>query len=397
MPLLYPDMPKPIYAMRHGMFEKLSEIDYINLIHRYYHGEKPTALLKEYDLKGSAQKFTSNLPYFYDYKVKCKHCNVPMTVRGRLTLGNGQIMSAGKYRCQVCSHEYGHWIECHCDECTRSFQNVLDADIAQKSANAKSNTDYLSAAVNIKLILAAILRSGQDEHDITLIHPDFLGMNTKLAPSSDMAENIIATLIRSGWLRFDEKNPENCFTIEDKAIASYKVFKMRYRLNVTNEFSLFSQMLSPDFSNANEFDLFLMHVQWRDIAIEECLEYLEYQLEQYNLNGTVGQKTEHVIWEALKHFSTSQVFNFIWGSVKDAAAYYQKDRITKQHAVNSIPNKIQKRFENALAEDYDIKPFGRDYNLPQSKIADVLYDKALKIGNRGFTSVIPIEAFDEKL
>ena len=245
------------------------------------------------------------------------------------------------------------------------------------------------ASPKTKLAIAAILRSGQDEHDITLIRPNFLHIKTKLSPTSSMSKELISYLYDKQWIYFDDENKESCFGIERDKIISFRTFETQFRLNVTDEFTLFSELNSPDFS---DFDFSDMLMLWKNIATEECLEYLEYNLAEYNLLENTGPKTITVIQEVLNHFSISQTFMFIWGAVKDAAAYYQKDRVTKKHAVNSIPGSIQKRLDKALVEGKEVKGFRRNYNLPQSIYADLIFNKVLKLGDRAFDIKIDVES-----
>lgn len=386
--IMYPDMIKPIYPLRDDIFIDLDEIDFMNLIHRYYMGETVKILLKEYGLKVSDQKFITNLPYFEDKSSECPYCNEPMFAKGSRSKKNGGVYVDNIRTCYSCDHTIGNR-KCYCYNCQDHFQQILDKDIFESKQRAYTNSDYTMASPKTKLAIAAILRSGQDEHDITLIRPNFLHIKTKLSPTSSMSKELISYLYDKQWIYFDDENKESCFGIERDKIISFRTFETQFRLNVTDEFTLFSELNSPDFS---DFDFSDMLMLWKNIATEECLEYLEYNLAEYNLIENTGPKTITVIQEVLNHFSISQTFMFIWGAVKDAAAYYQKDRVTKKHAVNSIPGSIQKRLDKALVEGKEVKGFRRNYNLPQSIYADLIFNKVLKLGDRAFDIKIDVES-----
>lgn len=391
--IIYPDMLKPIYIPRHEIFDDLDEINFINLIHRYYMGDTVKSLLEEYSIKASAQKFITNLPYFEDTATKCPYCEVSMLAKGVKSEGNGKIYAKGTRECNCCGHITGI-SKCKCYNCEEFFQLTLNEDIFESRQSAKTDSDYEVTSSITKLAIAAILRSGQDEHDVTLIHPNFLFQKTKLTPTKNMSHSLISHLYNKKWIRFDDKNAETCFEIKKGVITSYDPFITRFRLNVIDDFSRLSELIYPDL---NSIDTVSLNMTWRDVAVAECLEYLEYQLSEYKLTESTGPKTTIVIQEALKHFSVSQTFNFIWVAVKDAAAYYQKDRVTKKHAVNSISGSIQRRLEKTIAEEKEIKGFRRDFNLPQSIYADLVYTRALKLGDRAFEALIDMSTFDDDI
>ena len=205
-----------------------------------------------------------------------------------------------------------------------------------------------------------------------------------------MSIKIISTLKRSNWIRFSENNQESCFTIEYGEITKYFPLKTIYRLNLVDDFSGMTALTNPDLSNTHQV---IMYDQWLEIAQAECFEYLVYHLHEYNLPDDIGPKTKAVIYEGLKRYSVSQMFNFIWRAAKNAAAYYQKDRVTKQHALNAIPGSMQRDMDRAVAEGWEVKGYSRNYNLARSIYAGMFYDLALKMGDKAIDMVIPAEAF----
>lgn len=126
---------------------------------------------------------------------------------------------------------------------------------------------------------------------------------------------------------------------------------------------------------------------WEKVALQECLQYLAYTLTQHGLALNPGEKTLLVFTNALKDFSVAQIYGFIWRAAKDAAAYYVRERIPKQQAANTVVGAIQRQAERAKAESWDIKPYGRVWDCPQSMLSEVLFNAVLKIGEAGFNKV----------
>jgi hypothetical protein len=135
---------------------------------------------------------------------------------------------------------------------------------------------------------------------------------------------------------------------------------------------------------------------WKKVALYECKEYFLYALKEHHFEFTPGKKTTQYLEFALEHFSTSQVFNTIWRAVKDAAAYYQRNKMSIRHAANAAVASIQRISERAIVENWDIKPFGRNFNCPQSCISEVLHNTVLKIGDDGFQSIPSIDIIRAK-
>lgn len=74
----------------------------------------------------------------------------------------------------------------------------------------------------------------------------------------------------------------------------------------------------------------------------------------------------------------------MWGSAKDAAAYYMRGGVSKQQAANSVVGRIESKFERALANKWETKPFNRNFKLPVSVISQVLYNTVLQTDDGGF-------------
>lgn len=130
------------------------------------------------------------------------------------------------------------------------------------------------------------------------------------------------------------------------------------------------------------------------IALEESLQYLRYVLSEHGFNFNVGEKTTQTVKSLLNDFSVAQIYNFCWRAAKDAAAFYLRSRVPKKQAANIVPGAIQRMFEKAIVEGWEVKPFQRNFNVPQCMVSQVLYNTTLKIGDEGFNRPVPRE--DEK-
>jgi hypothetical protein len=111
---------------------------------------------------------------------------------------------------------------------------------------------------------------------------------------------------------------------------------------------------------------------WKELSLASAITYLEKRLEEFSLPYSCGEKTIAVIHDALTTFSVSQVYNFIWRSTRDAAAFYMKGGVTKSHAANTVVGNIARQAERARAERWDVKKYGQDWTIGNPLICELL-------------------------
>ncbi len=81
----------------------------------------------------------------------------------------------------------------------------------------------------------------------------------------------------------------------------------------------------------------------------------------------------------------NRTYNFIWRAVRDAAAYYMRSYVSKKQAANMVVRSITSRsLEQALAHDWDVKAFSRNYDLPQSSLSRIIFNTLLGTDDGGF-------------
>lgn len=123
---------------------------------------------------------------------------------------------------------------------------------------------------------------------------------------------------------------------------------MTYFLNLVfpkNKQDLFTEILNPSYYSADYADEALE--LWKEIAVAECIEYLQYQLDKVNFEFTPGEKTYKTFEIILNDFSVSQIYGIIWRSVADASKLYLEKGISKKHAANSVIGACERYAERA--------------------------------------------------
>jgi hypothetical protein len=245
--------------------------------------------------------------------------------------------------------------------------------------------------------LLSLMRAGAYEN-LSKIIPVAM-FEQPLSPTKEFTSEIINYVHGKGLIYVHPDTEPEGFVDDD--VERFYIWHVYYAPPISknspdNQTGLFSELLSrinaPWTQDWCEEALQL----WKRVALEESKEYLLFVLNEHHFEFSPGEKTNQYLEFALQHFSTSQVFNTIWRAAKDAAAYYQREGISKKQAANSAIASIQRISERAMAERWEIKPFGRNFKCPQTMISEVLYNSALKLSDEGFTSIPNIEIIKMK-
>ncbi|MFJ5294455.1 hypothetical protein [Streptomyces sp. NPDC088348] len=116
---------------------------------------------------------------------------------------------------------------------------------------------------------------------------------------------------------------------------------------------------------------------WDELALSYAGRYLDMKLSEHHLSMKQGDGTRAALSDALATFTLGQVFNFIYRATKDSAAYYQRGGVTKPQAANSTVGRISSAADRARANGWEIKSFGRPWNLPLSAMGEIFFSKVM--------------------
>lgn len=116
---------------------------------------------------------------------------------------------------------------------------------------------------------------------------------------------------------------------------------------------------------------------WNELTLADAQAYLDMKLGEHHLEMKQGDGTRTALADALATFSVGQVFNFIYRATKDSAAYYQRGGVNKRQAANSTVGRISAAADRARASGWEVKSFGRPWNLPLSAIGEVFFSKVM--------------------
>lgn len=249
----------------------------------------------------------------------------------------------------------------------------------------------------------SVMQAGGSENLQKIVPLDL--WEQKLSPSKEHALKIISTIFddRLIWAH-PETTIDSVTAIDPNAgTFSYYPEKVTWQPSTSSQSPNIPGSLMQEILDilavpwTNETWVNEAYELWFEIALEECKEFLVFQLNEHHFEFNPGEKTTEYLTYALKNFAVSKVFNLIWGSVQSAAALYQKGGISRKQAANTAVSAIQSKTERYIANQWDPKPFERNYSLPESIVARLFYSVVLGLGDIAIKEKISLEIIEKCL
>ncbi|MFA6122041.1 MAG: hypothetical protein WCT35_09735 [Sideroxydans sp.] len=258
----------------------------------------------------------------------------------------------------------------------------------QGSLNVK-DIEY-EADLTSLLGLLALLRTWSSEK-LDHIQP-LDSLHNILCPTSSMTRETISKIYRSKLVNIDASNsPDSAFVENEDHSISWYIFLTALQpslctsdrvLDIQETIALLQGIIPNCLQPWQKSQLpDLM----RTIAVEECVQYLQYILSEYGFDEPVGEKTKLIFDELLDSLPVSCIIPCIWSSAKSAAAFLQTPACKgRKHAFNTIQGKIRETASKRLSGELQNKPFVRSTSCGRSQISIELYSLLGFDGDVGF-------------
>lgn len=124
------------------------------------------------------------------------------------------------------------------------------------------------------------------------------------------------------------------------------------------------------------------------LAEAECVAYFDLCAAERGIPDVRPPRLRDLISNLLIDLSVAQAFRPIWMAARTTADFMVRERPPRSRAGNYMVTCAQSWIDRARSEHWEIKPFRRRFELPQSLVSQVLYDAILGVGDRGFTSPV---------
>lgn len=251
-------------------------------------------------------------------------------------------------------------------------------------SKSTSSVEFEILPFRTKVYLGALCRELLSEN-LYEIKPNIEAQNS-IAPTEKLLKIVYNDLRCNQAISVSPRSPVEAFSQEDDFPNTYYTYKVIYNLNLSlppNKQELIDKILNPKYYS-DEFSETAYEL-WKEIAVEECIEYLLYQLNSVGFQSfKPGDKTNIVLNTLLETFSVGQVYGIVYKSVANASKFYLEKGMTKAQAANSVIGGCQRLGENALIKNWDMSQYSRIKELPQSVLSEFFFNKVLRIGNDGF-------------
>ena len=382
----------------HEKLRHLTMLQIESLMNKYYNGVKASDIIKEYNIDTTSSKLYTLFPPIICEDIICPVCNEPMYKERDSK--SSYSWNKKKPFCAICGHT--DEIICKCNYCIAEREKVRKLNeerkvriLQEKREKIKKVYDLNIVPVNYselnfreKVFLGALLRTSLSE-DMEVILP-LNDAERELAPTIGYIKEILSYLIGRGVISVDSNSSIDAFldSNEEKDIEFpnvYYITMVKYRINIVGDEdikNILSKIINPkSFSDADKEDALNI---WKEIALEECIEYFEYQMKSVRFDFNIEEKTIAIFKDLLENFSVSQIYGIIYKSVANATKYYQESSVSKKQAANSVIGGYQRYAERAMINNWELAKYSRIKELPQSMISEFFFDRVIGVGSLGF-------------
>jgi hypothetical protein len=283
-----------------------------------------------------------------------------------------------------------HWT---CGACVESAQATREQqlrDHLRQERDLRAANVWRASDLGFRelVYLLSIIRHSASE-DLSHIAPYTNGQLVPLSPDTGFDTEILTVLRQSGLIYVHPESNLNAFELLDDSPYRYYTTRVAWGLPLPQEaeqprelVELLERLVScGDVLNARRDELLALA---KEISLLECLSFLGHVLAEHRLTLTPSDKTKIVLSRALEVCSVSQVYNLIWSATRAAAAFCMRGA-NRRHAANSVVGNIQRHLDRALANNWTIGAFRRNFSLPQSILSQVVFNTCLGTDDGGFT------------
>lgn len=324
---------------------------------------------------------------------KCIGCGSPRPYVNRTDYEQRRHWAGGGWTCERC-------VAAQRQEAERARQADITAKRQRLTRDLESlQTDGLSVedlTLRSAVELVSLARVGGAE-DMSYIAPAET-FREPLSPTHDLNVQVLRELYEASVLAIYPGCRPEAITLQPESDGyRFDLLKVHWALPV-----------APDGISPAKFiesvETTLRGDEWPDdwydevgdlhrlVALHECIAYLHVIAAEHKFALTVGEKLTAALRVALTCFSVGQVYNFIWGAVKNASAFYLRAGTSMAHAANTIPGSIQRSTERHIAEGWDPKAYRRNFRAPESALSQVLFTMTLRLPEGGLATVPPSPA-----
>ncbi|MBQ4839816.1 hypothetical protein [Pseudoalteromonas luteoviolacea] len=354
------------------------------LYDKYISGEKNQTLIAEYKLTCSPQNLYKVFPPIIQNDVICPTCSIPMYAPRP-----SKSYRTYPYFCSKCQHIRPFYEEsyntCTCAACTqerldkkaREEQETINLIKQQFALEQYSSYPYSSLNFMDKCFLLALCQM-QEEICNNVLLP-LSSYYIRFSPTDKMDDEIILSLHKKQILLVNPDSRLGAFFGSSERMGFYHT-AVSWVINIADskgnrltleelyEALLADLSATPSEVYKNDIKHFIF-----ELAVTELERYITEQLEALRLPPP-PEKTKLSLKEILNHFSVAQGCYFCFLSARKAQDFYLTGAKNKNHAVNTIPNRLLNLKSRALMEEWDVKNYKWNRDTSYCQLTNTFYE-----------------------
>jgi len=359
--------------LNHLSFEEIE-----NLKSEYYSGENTKGLTFKYSIDIAPSSLFRTFPLVKTENIKCKYCKNTMYFIPPAKANKNRRA----YICTDCQHEE-RTSGCRCKKCL--YQKAIDTEDDRRKISLRSKKnkeiiltvkEYTNAPIlsmiNIRerLYLGALLRVHL-HHDCLLID---LNNNSaqNYAPTVEYRDKILAKLLEKNIIVPYRINKNESTEILEKYVQG-ELYDICISDIDKNKRELVTELMYPD-NDALPYSYQNIFILQEEIQINEGIEYMMLIIKKFNFyTFDVEEKYRILFSQILKKYSLGQLFNFIYATIKDQAAY-SKEQCQQGYipVANYVYKRISNRFNRAQSLGWNITSHSRIYGAEETELSKLI-------------------------
>jgi hypothetical protein len=191
-------------------------------------------------------------------------------------------------------------------------------------------------------------------------------------------------LLDSGLVSISPSSSPSAFKVVDNEIKSIKYQALTWKVHLENFESTLLQ-LNEIITNSAWPTRWKYEIKavWLDIAVSECIEYLESLAYERDFVIEISDDLPKIIYSFLLDHSVSQCFSLLKDAARETSDNTIKNSVDIRLAGCHLYHCCLQKFDRPSQHSSEVRPT----NTPQSQLSQIFYYDFLKIGTAGFTSV----------
>jgi len=320
----------------------------------------------------------------YLLSARCEQCARPVQVTNRAEF------DSAKRKTKTIKQQY-------CRQCTNN-ETAKSAGLHDPSRDQPpelfpeqihsiSSSDQLNYT-NAVLLYSLLSAAGEQWNNNTIA--PIKAQVGALAPTSELTTEIYLHLVNEGIISPSLPRHSSTFsTIGDNDYITFLPDEVTWIVAFDKLKTQPETLMNSLERIIEKFDPAAATALWFVVAEAECERYFNELCERYRFKSQMlyTEKVSRAIRYCLDRLSLPQVWNILWCTMRTIAALVQEGTYSHPHVYNMIPTIVMRDIDRRMANNQQIRPWGRLQPHKEAAITSVLFDKVFGAGTAAFEQV----------